>query len=165
VAGDGVKDGHMKAILTALVIGLLTQGCALFSETRKWDSRIGNYCVHDAARELGTPSRTEKQPNGKTTSIWLKGDMHPAYFTNTYYYPHNTKLSWSSFLWVDGQYTVRTPNPKAGQWWIREKTLNFDSDGYLESWSKKEYDTFTLPPELSKKSEEQREVDHKPQKK
>ena len=154
----------MKAFLAALIIGLLSQGCALFSETHKWDSRIDNYCIHDAAKEFGVPTRTEKHPDGKATSTWLKGDMHPPYFTSTHY-PKNTKFSWSSLLWVDGQYTVRTPNPKAGQWWVQERTLNFDSDGYLESWSKKEYDTFIMPPELSKKLKKHIEIDRIPREK
>jgi hypothetical protein len=49
-----------------------------------------------------------------------------------------------------GSYTTKTPNPKAGQWWVEERKLVFDGNGYLKSWSKREYDTSILTPELSR---------------
>ena len=146
----------MKPTRSILVICsfalLVSEGCILFSASHKWDSRIGKYCIHDADRELGIPSKTKKQSNGETASTWLKVGKHPDYFTNTHYPYYNYKIKWS-WLSALGSYTTNTPNPKAGQWWVDERKLIFDSDGYLKSWSKREYDTSILTPELSRELE------------
>ena len=146
-----IKPTHSILVLCLFAV-LVSEGCTLFSASHKWDSRIGKYCIHDADRELGIPSKTKKQANGEggvgLAKSWQASRLfhqHPLSLLQL-----QKKWSWLSAL---GSYTTNTPNPKAGQWWVDERKLIFDSDGYLKSWSKREYDTSILTPELSRELE------------